>query len=129
MQDQAAASGSTEGTEPTIDYAEESADRALRSVSGKLDKSLSVEYTVNQLITAATNPSNLSRIYSGGWISDSTEMGFADKCPTRLEPASMSDCAQSKMWFLCYCWPILFIALEHTYPNVSLPGLPVETRV
>lgn len=45
--------------------ADESADRALSSVSRKLDKSLSVEYTVNQLVADATDPVNLSHMYSG----------------------------------------------------------------
>ncbi len=44
---------------------EESADRALSSVARKLDKSLSVEYTVNQLIAEATDPFNLATIFSG----------------------------------------------------------------
>ena len=35
--------------------ADESADRAISSVGGKLDKSLSVEYTVNQLVADATD--------------------------------------------------------------------------
>ncbi|KDQ11887.1 hypothetical protein BOTBODRAFT_162335 [Botryobasidium botryosum FD-172 SS1] len=41
------------------------ADRALSSVAQKLDKSMSVEYTVNELIAAATEPRNLSQIYQG----------------------------------------------------------------
>lgn len=45
--------------------ADEAADRALSSVSRKLDKSLSVEYTVNQLVADATDSINLSHMYSG----------------------------------------------------------------
>ena len=45
--------------------ADEAADRALNSVSRKLDKSLSVEYTVNRLIADATDSVNLSHMYSG----------------------------------------------------------------
>jgi len=45
--------------------AEDSADRALRSVRTKLDKSLSVEYTVNELIATSIDPSNLCMIFSG----------------------------------------------------------------
>jgi serine-protein kinase ATM len=45
--------------------AEEAADRALSSVARKLDKALSVEYTVNQLVTAATSTANLSLIFPG----------------------------------------------------------------
>lgn len=41
------------------------ADRALANVKAKLDKKLSVEYTVNQLIQEATDPRNLSQIYEG----------------------------------------------------------------
>ncbi|KAJ3532415.1 hypothetical protein NMY22_g7753 [Coprinellus aureogranulatus] len=46
--------------------AEESADRALSSVERKLDKSLSVDTTVNILIAEATDVQNLGLIF-GGW--------------------------------------------------------------
>ncbi|KAG6332983.1 hypothetical protein ID866_6106 [Astraeus odoratus] len=49
--------------------AEEAADRALSSVSRKLDKSLSVEYTVNELIAEARDKMNLATIYHG-WSPD-----------------------------------------------------------
>ncbi|KAF9565841.1 hypothetical protein CPC08DRAFT_815090 [Agrocybe pediades] len=45
--------------------AEEAADRALTSVLRKLDKSLSVESTVNELVAEATDHMNLATIYSG----------------------------------------------------------------
>lgn len=45
--------------------ADESADRALSSVTRKLDKSLSVEYTVNQLIAEATDLVNLALMFVG----------------------------------------------------------------
>lgn len=45
--------------------ADEAADRALSSVSRKLDRSLSVEYTVNQLVADAMDSVNLSHMYSG----------------------------------------------------------------
>lgn len=45
--------------------AEEAADRALSSVARKLDKSLSVESTVNELVAEATDPMNLATIYHG----------------------------------------------------------------
>lgn len=45
--------------------AEEAADRALTSVARKLDKALSVEYTVNELIAEATDPANLATVFSG----------------------------------------------------------------
>jgi len=51
--------------------ADEAADRALSSVSRKLDKSLSVEYTVNQLVADAMDSVNLSHMYSGGATSNS----------------------------------------------------------
>jgi len=47
----------------------EAADRALNSVARKLDKSLSVEYTVNELIAEATDVVNLATIYHG-WSPD-----------------------------------------------------------
>jgi ataxia telangiectasia mutated family protein len=53
------------GIDMSSGTAEEAADRALSSVSRKLDKSLSVEYTVNQLIAEATDPFNLARIFVG----------------------------------------------------------------
>lgn len=47
--------------------ADEAADRALSSVTRKLDKSLSVEYTVNQLIAEATDLVNLALMFVGEW--------------------------------------------------------------
>lgn len=45
--------------------AEEAADRALSSVKRKLDKSLSVESTVNELLAEATDPMNLACLFVG----------------------------------------------------------------
>lgn len=45
--------------------ADEAADRALAGVARKLDKALSVEYTVNELIAEATDIVNLATIYHG----------------------------------------------------------------
>ncbi|KAG5638353.1 hypothetical protein H0H81_000486 [Sphagnurus paluster] len=45
--------------------AEEAADRALNSVARKLDKSLSVQSAVNQLVTEATDVRNLGLIFQG----------------------------------------------------------------
>lgn len=53
------------GIDMASDAADESADRALTSVRRKLDQSLSVEYTVNELITTATDPTNLAQIFFG----------------------------------------------------------------
>jgi Phosphatidylinositol kinase and protein kinases of the PI-3 kinase family len=57
------------GIDMTSGSAEEAADRALTSVARKLDRSLSVEYTVNELIAEATDPVNLATIYTGAWSS------------------------------------------------------------
>ena len=43
----------------------EAADRALSGVARKLGKSLSVEYTVNELISEATDISNLALMFTG----------------------------------------------------------------
>ncbi|PPQ64768.1 hypothetical protein CVT24_007854 [Panaeolus cyanescens] len=53
------------GIDMTSGSADEAADRALSSVARKLDKSLSVESTVNELIAEATDPMNLATIYCG----------------------------------------------------------------
>ncbi|KAF8074865.1 hypothetical protein FPV67DRAFT_1475236, partial [Lyophyllum atratum] len=57
------------GTDIGIDMssgtAEEAADRALSSVARKLDKSLSVQSAVTQLLREATDIRNLSQIYFG----------------------------------------------------------------
>lgn len=45
--------------------AEEAADRALTSVARKLDKAMSVEYTVNELLAQATDPMLLATMWRG----------------------------------------------------------------
>lgn len=45
--------------------ADESADRALTAVARKLDRALSTEYTVNELIAEATDPANLACMFIG----------------------------------------------------------------
>ncbi|KAF8906302.1 hypothetical protein CPB84DRAFT_1844550 [Gymnopilus junonius] len=55
------------GIDMSSGTADEAADRALNSVARKLDKSLSVESTVNELIAEATDPSNLATIFHG-WM-------------------------------------------------------------
>lgn len=45
--------------------AAENADRALSGVARKLDKTMSVEFTVNELISEATDARNLATIYYG----------------------------------------------------------------
>lgn len=46
--------------------AHEAADRAITSVIRKLDKTLTVEFTVNELISEATDMDNLTNMYFGG---------------------------------------------------------------
>ncbi|KAF8578220.1 hypothetical protein K439DRAFT_1395785 [Ramaria rubella] len=53
------------GIDMNSDAADESADRALTGVRQKLDQSLSVEYTVNELITTAADPMNICQIFFG----------------------------------------------------------------
>ena len=53
------------GIDMSSGTADEAADRALSSVSRKLDKALSVEYTVNELVAEATDIANLATIYYG----------------------------------------------------------------
>lgn len=45
--------------------ADEAADRALTAVARKLDRALSTEYTVNELIAEATDPANLACMFIG----------------------------------------------------------------
>ncbi|PFH50273.1 hypothetical protein AMATHDRAFT_41011 [Amanita thiersii Skay4041] len=53
------------GIDMSSGTAEEAADRALSSVARKLDKSLSVQCTVNELIAEATDLLNLASIFHG----------------------------------------------------------------
>jgi hypothetical protein len=53
------------GIDMSSGSADEAADRALSSVARKLDKSLSVESTVNELIAEAIDPMNLATIFHG----------------------------------------------------------------
>jgi len=53
------------GIDMSSGSADEAADRALSSVARKLDKSLSVESTVNELLAEATDPLNLATIFYG----------------------------------------------------------------
>lgn len=71
--------GTDDGEAGTLDALPDDADRALSIVAEKLDKKLSVEYTVNQLIQQATDPQNLGRIFSGAFFSRfSFRVGWAD---------------------------------------------------
>lgn len=54
------------GTVNPVDaVAGDNAERAIRGVRHKLDKSLNVQYTVNELITSATDEHNLCLIFGG----------------------------------------------------------------
>ena len=53
------------GIDMSSGSADEAADRALSSVARKLDKSLSVQSTVNELIAEATDPMNLATLFAG----------------------------------------------------------------
>ena len=55
------------GIDMSSGSADEAADRALSSVARKLDRSLSVESTVNELLAEATDPLNLATIFHGKW--------------------------------------------------------------
>lgn len=52
--------------------ADEAADRALTAVARKLDRALSTEYTVNELIAEATDPANLACMFIGELVPPST---------------------------------------------------------
>jgi ataxia telangiectasia mutated family protein len=54
------------GLDMSSGSADESADRALTTVARKLDRALSTEYTVNELIAEATDPANLACMFIGG---------------------------------------------------------------
>lgn len=56
------------GIDMSSGTADEAADRALSSVARKLDKTLSVEYTVNELIAEATDQINLATIFAGSCL-------------------------------------------------------------
>jgi FATC domain len=73
------------GIDMASDAADESADRALTSVRRKLDQSLSIEYTVNELITTATDPTNLAQIFYGEDMTlpcgETYALAESDDCP------------------------------------------------
>ena len=58
------------GGAPELDMssgtADEAADRALTTVARKLDRALSTEYTVNDLLAEATDSANLACMFTGG---------------------------------------------------------------
>lgn len=68
-QDVIATPTASTGSDRTNSVAGDNADRAIKSVRHKLDKSLSVQYTVNELITSATDEQNLCLIFGGKRVS------------------------------------------------------------
>jgi ataxia telangiectasia mutated family protein len=65
--DEAAGVGmkATIGIDGRSTAADQAADRALSAVEKKLEKSLSVEYTVNELLAEATDPLHLATMFPG----------------------------------------------------------------
>jgi ataxia telangiectasia mutated family protein len=63
--------------------ADEAADRALTAVGRKLDRALSTEYTVNELIAEATDPANLACMFMGR-----SHQAFHPGLPTLIMPYS-----------------------------------------
>ncbi|KAH9066543.1 hypothetical protein EDB87DRAFT_1718946 [Lactarius vividus] len=57
--------GGVPGLDMSSGSADEAADRALTAVARKLDRALSTEYTVNELIAEATDPANLACMFIG----------------------------------------------------------------
>ena len=55
----------TVGIDMTANATEEAADRALSSVARKLEKNLSVEFMVNELVAEATDRTNLGNMFAG----------------------------------------------------------------
>jgi serine-protein kinase ATM len=53
------------GIDLSSDSAAEAADRALSAVQRKLEKTLSVEYTINELVAEATDTMNLANMFAG----------------------------------------------------------------
>jgi hypothetical protein len=86
------------GGAPELDMssgtADEAADRALTTVARKLDRALSTEYTVNDLIAEATDPTNLACMFTGGRLEpflkdvDVNDVMFLT-FTCRLEPTSL----------------------------------------
>lgn len=89
------------GIDMSSGSAEEAADRALSSVARKLDKALSVEYTVNQLVTAATSTTNLALIFPGSYsqlFADATHHSYHHSY--RVEPALLNSHARTEEYII-----------------------------
>lgn len=87
---------------------ETSADRAIRSVSGKLSSDLSVEYTTNDLIRQACDETNLACIFHGTI--------FTRKDSARLTKPRM-ECIDVMMyipWYLLFAKPAIGDQLRQT---------------
>lgn len=66
------------GIDMTSGQADEAADRALSSVARKLDKSLSVESTVLELLAEATDITNLATIFYGAQFQPALYYDYAN---------------------------------------------------
>jgi hypothetical protein len=92
------------GIDMSSDSAEEAADRALSSVARKLDKALSVEYTVNQLVTAATSTTNLSLIFPGSLLQ--VVLRWLTHHRYRMEPALLNS-HRSQEYIIHYLFRVI----------------------
>ena len=68
--------GEEEGRLMASDTVDKLAERALASVARKLDKNLSVSHDVQELISQATDESNLANIYFGTHVFASLRIVF-----------------------------------------------------
>jgi hypothetical protein len=79
------------GIDLTSDTTDERADRALSTVARKLEKTLSVEYVVNELIAQATDTANLANMYAGEQLGFRIFQDlFAYWSRSRMESSSIS---------------------------------------
>ena len=106
---------------------DEAADRALTSVAQKLDRALSAEYTVNELIAEATDPANLACMFHGMLFLDkSCAYTYLRVLFVRLEPALLRDDAGGEM---CYYSNLLSVMLQHRIRLMSFTYLTVKSRI
>lgn len=87
---------------------ETSADRAIRSVSGKLSSDLSVEYTTNDLIRQACDETNLACIFHGTIL---TRKDSARLTKPRMECIDVMMCSP---WYSLLAKPAIGDQLRQT---------------
>ena len=102
--------------------ADEAADRALTAVARKLDRALSTEYTVNDLIAEATDPTNLACMFTGGRQESFLKDVDVDDVmfPTftcRLEPTSVGPGGE-----------LAVAPFETLHSYIFFPSLPYATE-